>query len=164
VKDVDRKVKYLTALAIVALAIGAFLALPPALATSDEQIDVETTEGSRRRAPLNRLKVLIYILRNGEPTDLEATVVALQGRILVVEKDGALFNVNMPWRWIADGETMGLQDLLDGDPFGEGDAVTISALKLQMTRESHTVTAYFAYKVMDGDSAAQAILPFNIET
>ena len=163
-KDVDKKVKYLTALAIVALAIGAFLALPPALATSDEQIDVETAEGSRRWAPLNRLKVLIYILRNGEPTDLEATVVALQGRILVVEKDGALINVNMPWRWIADGETMGLQDLLDGDPFGEGDAVTISALRLQMTRESHTVTAYFAYKVMDGDSAAQAVLPFNIET
>jgi hypothetical protein len=164
VKDVDKKVKYLTALAIVALAIGVFLVLPPALATSDEQIDTETAEGPRRWGSLNRLKVLIYILRNGEPIDLEATVVALQGRILVVEEDGALINVNMPWRWIADGETMGLHDLLDGDPFGEEDAVTISALRLQMTRESHIVTAYFAYKVMDGDSAAQAVLPFNIET
>lgn len=160
----DSKVKYITALAIVAIAIGAFLVLPPALATSEEQIDGETTANSRNRAPLNRLRVLIYILRNGEPTDLEVTVVTLQGRILVVEKDGALINVNMPGRWIADGETLGLQDLFDGDPFGEGDAVTISALKLQMTRESHTVTAYFAYKLMGGDSAAQAVLPFNIET
>lgn len=162
-KDVDRKVKYLTVLAIVALAIGAFLALPPALATSDEQIDGETTEGPRRWGPFNKFKVFIYIFRNGEPTDLEVMVVALQGRILIVEKDGSLINVNMPWRWIANGEAMGLQDLLDGNPFGEEDVVTISAFKLQMTRESHAVTAYFAYKVADEDSTAQAVLPFNIE-
>jgi hypothetical protein len=155
--------KYITALAIVAIAIGAFLALPPALATSEEQIDNETTEGARRWEPLSRLRVLIYIIRNGEPTDLEATVAALPGRILVVKRDGTLINVNMPRRWIADGEAMGLQDLFDGDPFGEGGAVTISALKLKMTRESHIFTAYFAYRITGEVSTAQAVLPFNIE-
>ena len=44
-----------------------------------------------------------------------------------------------------------------------GDTITISSLKLQMTKDSHTVTVYYAYKVKNRESFAQAVLPFNID-
>jgi hypothetical protein len=76
---------------------------------------------------------------------------------------GDFVNINMLGRWIYDGETTGLSGLFDGEPFQLNYLLTISTLKIQMEQETHTVTAYFAYKIK-GEVAAEAILPFNIES
>jgi hypothetical protein len=160
----DRKVKYMIVLSIIAFAFGAFIALSPALAASEEQIDLNTSEKPYRQDPINKLRILLYILRNSEPAEIQARVVALHGRILIVEVDGSLFNINVPRIWIANGEIVGIQDLFDGNPIGNGNTVTISSLKIQMTRDNHRVTAYFVYEIKYGEANAHAVLPFNIET
>lgn len=162
VKKVEKKVKMTVALAFVIVAIGAFLALPPALA-EDDVVEQENLNGARfRRRPV-KFRLLRYILKNGVPTELEGEIVALEGHILVVSIDDSLTNVNIPGKWILDRETFTAQDIFDGDPYGQGDSVTIYTLKLEMTTETHTVTLYFAYKIEFDGATASAILPFNIE-
>ncbi len=158
----EKKVKMTVALAFVIVAIGAFLALPPALA-EDDVVEQENLNGARfRRRPV-KFRLLRYLLKNGVPTELEGEIVALEGHILVVSIDGSLTNVNIPGKWILDRETYTAQDLFDGDPYGQGDRVTIYTLKVEMTTETHTVTLYFAYKIEFDGATASAILPFNIE-
>ena len=159
----EKKVKFAVALTIVVIAVGAFLILPPALA-EEEPIDTETSGKPSVWRPLIKLRLLMYVLRNGVPTEIEAEAVVLEGRILVVEIDDDLLNVNMPRRWVVDGESLTLQDLFDGDPFGPGDTLTSYSLKLEMSKETHTVTSYFAYEIEAEGNKASAILPFNIET
>jgi hypothetical protein len=162
VKKVEKKVKMTVALAFVIVAIGAFLALPPALA-EDDVVEQETLNGARfRRRPV-KFRLLRYILKNGVPTELEGDIVALEGHVLVVSIDGSLTNVNIPGKWILDRETFTAQDIFDRDPYGQGDSVTIYTLKVEMTTETHTVTLYFAYKIEFDGATASAILPFNIE-
>jgi hypothetical protein len=135
--------------------------MPPALAVEES---METEESNSHRAHwISRFKLLVYVLKQGIPTELEATAVALEERILIVEIDGDFVSINMPGRWIYDGETTGLPGLFDGEPFQLNDLLTINTLKIQMEQETHTVTAYFAYKI-EGEVAAEAILPFNIES
>lgn len=158
----EKKVKYAVALTIVVIAVGAFLILPPALA-EEEPIDTETSGKPCVWRPLAKLRLLMYVLRNGVPTELEAEAVVLEDRILVVEIDDDLLNVNMPGRWVVDGESLTLQDLFDGDPFGPGDRLTIYSLKLELSKETHIVTSHFAYEIQSEGKTASAILPFNIE-
>ncbi len=158
------KKKITIALVIAIVSVGAFLVFPGALA-EEELVDAYNKEAGshRRRGPIKRLMVLVYILRNGVPTVLEGEVVAIEGRILVIGGDEGLISVNLPWRWIVDGETYKLHDLFDGDPWGPGDDVSISSLKLEMAKETYTATAYFAYELEVGGAEASAVLPFNIE-
>lgn len=88
----------------------------------------------------------------------------LESRILVVEMDGSLVNVNMPRKWVVDGETLTAQELFDGETFIFGDTVTISAMKLEKTTEIHTVSSFSAYAIETDGATAHALLPFNIET
>jgi hypothetical protein len=101
------------------------------------------------------------ILRNGEWTELEGNLVALVGRIMVVQVEEEA-NMVVPGKWLYDGEVYTIEELLDGDPFGIGDYLSIKTLKATLDAESHEVTAYFAFE-MGNDTTARAILPFNIE-
>lgn len=159
-----KKVKIALVLAITLIAVSAFVLVPPAFA-EDEPVDAgEEIQGeSSGRRPRCRLRVLFYILRNGVPAEVSGEVVAFESRILVVENDGELVNVNLPWRWLVDGEVYTAQDLFDGEPFGAGDEVTLNSLMLEMEKESHTVTLYFAYELEIQGTTAKAVLPFNIE-
>jgi hypothetical protein len=159
----NKKAKMIVAIAIVAVAFGAFLMLPPALAL-EEVSNTENTSGPNTLRPITKLKLIIYVLRNGVPTDFEASTVLLEGNILVVEIDGETLNINMPGRWVFDGRPIPLQDLFDGNPIGPGKMLNIKSLKLEMSKDSHKVTSYFAYEITFDDSTASAILPFNIES
>jgi len=163
VKKVEKKVKIIVVLAISLMTVGALMKVQPAFA-KDEIIDTgEDLEGRRlgwrHRC---RLTALMYILRNGVPAEVTGEVIALEGRILVVEGSGELVNVNLPWKWMVDGEVYTAQDLFDGEPFGAGEGVAIDSLMLEIERESHTVTAYFAYEMDIRGTTATAVLPFNI--
>ncbi|RLI10645.1 hypothetical protein DRO42_00635 [Candidatus Bathyarchaeota archaeon] len=157
----ENKTKYTAALMIALLAVGALLILPSALA-EDAPSGPDGPKGVRR--PFPRLRLWIYVLKHGVPTDVEGEVVVLEGHILVVEMDGGPVNVNVPGRWLVDGEVLTAQELFDQGPFSLGDTLTISTLKLEMTRETHTVTSYFAYAIEGDGATARALLPFNIET
>jgi hypothetical protein len=162
VKKVEKKVKIGVALAIAFIAFGAYLLVPAALA-EEEYSEPETTVKHRlRRLPI-KLRLLIHVLRNGTPTELGGQVVAIEGRILVVSYGDGLLNVNVPGKWIVGGETYTVDDLFDGDPFGLGDLVSIKSLKIEMVRETHSVTLYLAYSLTVEDATASAVLPFNIE-
>lgn len=162
VKKVEKKVKMTVALAFALVAIGTLLVLPPALAEEDV-IEQETIQGARLRRRPVKFRLLRYILKNGIPTELEGDVVTLEGHILVVSIDDSLTNVNIPGKWVLDGETFTAQDLFDGDPYGPGDSATIYTLMVEITTETHTVTFYFAYEMEIEGATASAILPFNIE-
>ncbi len=82
---------------------------------------------------------------------------------MVLEDDGGLVNVNLPWRWMVDGEVYTAKDLFDGDPFGAGDKATIKSLMVELEEESHTVTIYIAYELEIQGTTATAVIPFNIE-
>lgn len=159
----ERKVKYTVALAIAIIALGVFIALPATLAEEAPPEDnaIRTHRPHRYLPP--KLRLMLHVLRRGEPAELEAITVVLEGHILVVEVEGDLVNIIMPGRWIYEGESLTLQDLFDGEPLGMGEAMTIYTLKLEMTRETHIVTAYFAYEIEVETGTASAILPFNIE-
>jgi hypothetical protein len=163
VKKVEKKVKITVVLAISLMTVGALMMVQPAFA-EDEIVDAgEDAEGGWLCwRPRCRLTALIYILRNGVPAEIIGEVIALEGRILVVEGGGGLVNVNLPWKWMVDGEVYTAQDLFDGEPFGVGDGIAIDSLMLEIEKESHTVTAYFAYEMDIRGTTATAVLPFNI--
>jgi hypothetical protein len=71
-------------------------------------------------------------------------------------------NVVVPRMWVIDGETLTLQDLFDGDPFVLGEEVTLETLMLELVKDTHTVTSYFAYSIQNYEDTATALLPFNI--
>lgn len=163
VKKVDKKVKITVVLAISLMTVGALMMAQPAFA-EDEIIDAgEGSEGGRLGwRPRCGLRALIYILRNGVPSEITGEVITLEGRILVVEAGGGLVNVNLPWKWMVDGEVYTAQELFDGEPFGAGDGVVIDSLMLEMEKESHTVTVYFAYEMEIQGTTATAVLHYNI--
>jgi hypothetical protein len=160
VEKVEKKVKMGMALAVAFIAIGAFLV--PAVLAEDEYTEPETTASHRLWKLPIKLRLLIHVLKNGVPTEIGGQVVALEGRILVVSYGGGLLNINVPGKWIAGGVTYTVQDLFDGD-FGPGDRVSIKTLKVEIAKETHSVTLYLAYSVTVEDVTASAVLPFNIE-
>ena len=146
------------------LTLRALMMVPPAFA-EDEIVDAggDSQGGRLGWRPKCRLRALIYILRNGVPAEVTGEVIALEGRILIVENGGELVNVNLPWKWMVDGEVYTAQDLFDGEPFGAGDGIAVDTLMLEMERESHTVTVYFAYEFEIQGTTVTAVLPFNIQ-
>jgi len=152
--------KHLAAMCALLVAFGAFMVLPPALA--EETYGAETDTAQRGVwSPLNRLRLLLYILRNGEPSTLTGDAVAIQGHILVMDLDGDLENVIMPGSWVLDGQVITLEGLYGG--YMSGGEVTIHTLRVEYVRETKTVTVNFGYKVTVGGDTAEAVLPFNIK-
>jgi len=161
VKNVEKK-KMIVALTIAIMALGTLLFIPTALA-EEELVEPEANGKTRSWRPFLKLRLLIYILKNGTPTELVGEVVALDGHILVLSIDDSLTNVNIPGKWIVDGETMTAKGLFDGEPIGPGDVVTINSLKIEIVGETHKVISYFAYRIEAEGTTASAVLPFNIE-
>ena len=151
--------KHLAAMCALLVAFSVFMALPPVFAEEASDAESDTTQRGAWR-PLNRLKLLIYILRNGEPSTLTGDTVALEGHILVMNLAGNLENVILPGRWVLDGQIITMKDLFDG--YMSGSEITIHTLELEYAQDTKTVTLHFGYKMTAGESTAEAVLPFNI--
>ena len=153
--------KYLAATCALLVAFSAVMVLPPVFA-EDELDDVELASGQRGAwRPLGRLRILIYIIRNGVPTTVTGDAVALDGHILVMSIAGNLENVILPGKWVLDGQITTLPELYD--EYMSGSEVTVHTLKVELVQESKTITVYFGYKVEAGGVVASAVLPFNIK-
>ena len=157
----EKKVKATIVLITALIAATAFLMIPNAFAEVSDEAEMNSERN--RWQPQTKLRLLIYVLRNSVPSQFQAEVVTLEGRILVASIDDELVNINMPRRWAVEGEVFSVQDLIDGDPLGPGDTITISALKLEMIKDTHSITSYFSYTLESEGITASAILPFNIE-
>lgn len=108
---------------------------------------------------------LMHLLRNGVPTEIEGQIIALEGQNLIVSYDNMVLNIIVPGKWFEEGSVYKAQELLDGDPFGSGDLVSIKTLKVEIDKaDTHDVTLYLAYSITFENMEASAILPFNIET
>jgi hypothetical protein len=162
---VEKKVKITVVLAVSLIAIGALVLVPPVLA-EDEIIDADgdSQRGKFRRCLKCNLGVAIYILTNGVPEEISGEVSVLVGQVLILEDDGGLVNVNLPWKWVIDGEVYTAKDLFDGEPFGTGDEATVKSLMVELEEESHTVTVYFSYELNVEGTKATAVIPFNIKS
>jgi len=153
--------KHLAAMCALLVAFSAFMILPPVFAdgeTADAEL-VTVQKGPWR--PLNRLRILVYILRNGEPATVTGDTVALEGHILVMSVAGDLENVILPGKWVLDGQIITLQELYE--EYMAGGEITVHTLKLEIEQESKTVTVYFGYKIEARGAVSEAVLPFNIQ-
>jgi hypothetical protein len=153
--------KRLAAICALLVAFSVFVVLPPVFA--EEGID-DVESATRQRGaqrPLDRLRILIYILRNGEPVTVTGDAVALEGRILVMSVAGDLENVILPGKWVLDGQIITLPELYD--EYMSGSEITVHTLKVEFVQESKTITVYFGYKVAVSGVVAEAVLPFNIQ-
>jgi len=115
-----------------------------------------------RRHPCHRWRLIRFILTHGEATTLEGELLLVEGRILVLEVEGEEVYVALPHRWLVEGEVMTTEELLDGDPLGAGDTLTIDALMLSHEGEGYVVEFYAAYEIEGGGIEARALTPFNI--
>ncbi|MFH2110758.1 MAG: hypothetical protein ABIJ47_05790 [Candidatus Bathyarchaeota archaeon] len=153
--------KHLAAMCALLVAFSAFMVLPPVYAEgeTDDMESVTRQNGAWR--PINRLRLLIYILRNGEPATVTGDTVALEGHILVMSVTGDLENIILPGKWVLGGQIIALQELYD--EYMSGGEITVHTLKLELAQESKTVTVYFGYKIAAGGAVAEAVLPFNVQ-
>ena len=152
--------KHLAATCVLLVAFSAFMVLPPVFA--EDEIDaVESATGQRGYwRPLDRLRILIYIIRNGVPTTVTGDAVALEGHILVMSVAGDLENVILPGKWVLNGQIISLPELYD--EYMSGSEITVHTLKVELVQESKTITVYFGYKIEAGGVVASAVLPFNV--
>jgi len=151
--------KHLAAMCALLVAFSAFMVLPPVFAEEVSDAKSETTQKGVWR-PLNKLRLLIYILKNGEPSTLTGDPVALEGQILVMDIARDLENVILPGKWVLNGQIITLKDLYD--EYMSGNEITVHTLKLEYAQDTKTVTVHFGYKIVVGGSTAEAVLPFNI--
>jgi len=151
--------KHLAAMCALLVAFGAFMVLPPVFAEEVSDAKSETAQKGVWR-PLNKLRLLIYILKSGDPSTLTGDPVALEGQILVMNVAGDLENVILPGKWVLNGQVMTLKELYE--EYMYGNEITIHMLKLEYAQGTKTVTVQFGYKVAVGGSTAEAVLPFNI--
>ena len=158
----EKKVKIGVALAAVFVAIGVLL-IPAVLAEEEFRESKSTVNQHFPKLPI-KFRLRAYILKKGEPTEIDGKIVALEGKILVISNGESLLNINMPGKWIAEGVTYGVHDLLEGDPIGPGDSISINTLKVDIDKDTHSVTMYCAYSITVEDLTASAVLPFNVET
>jgi hypothetical protein len=153
--------KHLAATCVLLVAFSVFMVLPPVLADG-EATDIESVTAQKGAwRPLNRLRLLIYILKNGEPVTVTGDTVALEGHILVMSVAGNLKNVILPGKWVLDGQIITLPELYD--EYMSGSEITVHTLKVEFVQESKTITVYFGYKVAVSGVVAEAVLPFNIQ-
>ena len=148
-------------LMVVVVASGIVLSLQ---AVSAEEALPQTFEGRGDKRLLKRREAIVWrFLKNGVPETLEGEAAVVERCILVLDVQEKVVNVVVPRIWVIDGETLTLQDIFDGDPFEIGEAVTLDTLMLELVKDTHTVTSYFAYSIKNHENTATALLPFNIE-
>lgn len=161
--DHMEKTKALVITALMALVVGSavFLSLQ---AVSAEDVPTPPTEG---QGVWYRLKWRGVIgkrfLWNGVPVTLDGTVSVVTRVLLVVDVDGKPVNVLVPRVWVFNGETLPITDLFDGAPFSLGDDAVLKTLRVELVKDTHTVTSYVAYAIQIGDASATALQPFNID-
>ena len=166
----ERKTKYAAALLATILALGCVLWAPYALAGNGYRVKVnEDQEDWYKFSKFNWGKQkpktqLGLFLGNGTLETLKGNAIAIDGKILVVEVNGGDYlNIVVPGRWIVGRETMDVEELFGEDnPLEYEKTLTISLLKYEITRQTHSVTYLYAYKIVQGGTTAGAILPFNI--
>jgi hypothetical protein len=166
----ERKTKYTVALLATILALGCILWAPSALAGNGHRVKVdEDQEGGYKISNFNWGKYkpktqLGLFLGNGTLETLKGEAMAIDGKILIVEVNGGDYvNIVVPGRWIVGQETMDVKELFGEDgPLDYGVTLTISLLKYEISRQTHTVTFLYAYKIVQDLTTAGAILPFNI--
>jgi len=166
----ERKTKYATALLATILALGCVLWAPYVLAGNGYRVKVnEDQEGWYKFSKFNWGKLrpktqLGLFLGNGTLETLIGEAMAIDGRILIVEANGGDYvNIVVPRRWIVGRETMDIEELFgEENPLEYEKTLTISLLKYEITRKTHSVTFLYAYKIVQGGTTARAILPFNI--
>jgi hypothetical protein len=147
-------------LMVVVVASGLVLSLQ---AVSAEEAPPRTFEGRGDKRLLKRREANIWrFVKNGVPEILVGEASVVERCILVLDVPEKVVNVVVPRMWVIDGETLTLQDLFDGDPFVLGEEVTLETLMLELVKDTHTVTSYFAYSIQNYEDTATALLPFNI--
>jgi hypothetical protein len=148
-------------LMVVVVASGIVLFLQ---AVSAEEVPSRTYERQGDKRLLKKREAILWrFVKNGVPETLEGEASAIERHILVLDDQGDFVNVVVPWIWVIDGETLTLQDVFDGDPFELGEDVTLETLMLELVKDAHSVTSYFAYSIQINEETATALLPFNIE-
>ena len=148
-------------LIVTVVASGIVLSLQ---AVSAEETPPQTFDGQGVKRLLRKREALLWrFVKNGVPETLEGEASAVERRILVFDVQGKAVNVVVPRMWVINGETLTLQDLFDGAPFEFGEEMTLKTLKLELVKDTHTVTSYIAYAIQNHEETATALLPFNIE-
>lgn len=158
----DTKAKVIAALMVAMVAAGGLLLLPK---VSADEPPAPLGDGDKDRPPFwRRVRIWRWVINNGTPETLDGKASTFKRFILVLEVEGEPVNVVIPRFWTVTDEIMNTTELLDGDPFNVGDAMTIETLVVKLLKETHTVKSYFAYSIKVGEVTATALLPFNIET
>jgi len=156
----DTKKKAIVGLLMIALAAGGLIL--PAVFAEDQQAPTE--DGAIGRRPLQRRAAIwLRFVKNGVPETLEGEAKAHKGFILVLEEEGENTYVLIPRFWLVNDEIINSQELLDGEPFGMGDDMTMETMMLELVKETHTVRSYLAYSITVDGVKAEAVLPFNID-
>ena len=166
----ERKTKYAVVLLATILTLGCVLWAPYALAGNGNRVKVnEDQEGWYKFSKFNWGKLgpktqLGLFLGNGTLQTLNGKAITIDGQILIVEINGGDYlNIVVPRRWIVGREKMDVEELFgEGNPLAYDKTLTISLLKYEITRQTHSVTYLYAYKIVQNGKTANAILPFNI--
>jgi hypothetical protein len=157
----DTKTKVIAALMVVMVAAGGVILLPT---VSADESPAPPGDGRGGHLFWRRVPIWRWVINNGIPETLEGEASTFKRCILVLEVQGEPVNVVIPGFWTVGDEVMNTEELLDGDPFGMGDTMTIETLMVELVKETHTVKSYFAYTIQVDEVKATALLPFNIET
>ena len=165
----ETRTKWVTALMIALIAVGALTIVPGILADSEQAGENRTASKdiqALKKWIVNNLRrpgLGLYILKNGTPATLVGTAEVQTGNIVVMDTDNGQINVVVPGKWVVDGQVLTVADLFDGTPFTLGESeLSVDTLMVELKTETHTVSAYFAYKIVLGETTANALLPFNI--
>jgi hypothetical protein len=157
------KITAIAAMAILTIIAGVYLSLPVAyaVATPMENGQYTISLQYRRRARLG-----LRFIRNGVPHTLAGEASAVGNSILVLEVGEGQVNVILPPKWILDGQVISTRDLFDGEPLsiGQDQEISLQTLKLELVKNTHTITAYVAYEMQAEGIVIKALTPVNIET
>jgi hypothetical protein len=162
----ETKTNYALALVIAVLAMGAYIALPSALAADEPDQSNPATQNTLRVAlRYVRHPMLRYILKNGKPADITGIAIVQGGHTLVMKLDnGSSVNVVVPRRWVVGDKILTADDLFETGIFKLGETqLTLKTLYIELKTETHTVDAFFAYTISGNETTANALLPFNIK-
>ena len=165
VKQMEKKTKItaLAAVAILTVMAGLFLSLPVAYAEATPKGNGQYTINLqyRRRAWLGQ-----RFLRNGVPITLTGEASAIGNSILIMNIGVGQVNIILPTKWVVDGQVFSTQDLFDGEPLsiGQDQEIRLQTLKLELVKDTHTITAYVAYEIHAEGIIIKALMPINIET
>jgi hypothetical protein len=160
----EKKMKIVTGILVVLL-IGSTIALAPMLFAEETELNIEENPTEQHAAGYRRKvrhNILIYILRNGEYTQLTGTVVLQKGPIVILQLPEETVNILLPPFWVTEGEILNRAEIFDGDPLSAGDTITVDTLKATYTRDTYDITAFFTFGISGEAFESDALLPFNI--